>query len=122
MYRTWEERGPFRSTEEWIAEQARTIRKNGWLAEMELEEIKRSVLNEDNVIDGGEQPEEVDNEDAQRQDDNESSSKIDGKAQPNNGESSEPENTWKNNPDLFEEELEILCRIKEIMVEGSLKL
>ena len=47
MYKEWQERGPFTSTEHRIADQARAIRKNGWLTDMELEGIKRKVLNDD---------------------------------------------------------------------------
>ena len=47
MYKEWQERGPFTSTEQRIADQARAIRKNGWLTDMELEGIKRKVLNDD---------------------------------------------------------------------------
>ena len=119
MYREWEERGPFRSTEQRIADQARAIRKNGWLTEMELDEIKRRVLSEDNVIGEVAQPREVDNGKVQRQDDNESSIEIEGNAQPSDTESREPENNWQNNPDVSEEELEILLRIKEIMDRGE---
>ena len=92
MHRAWEERGPFRSSEQWIADQARTIRKNEWLAENKFEEIKRRVINEDNLTDVTEQPMEVDNGHAQRKDDNESSSETDGNEQPSDGERSEPGN------------------------------
>ena len=44
MYREWLERGPFRdATEQTICDQARAMRKNGWLTEIELEMIKRRV-------------------------------------------------------------------------------
>ena len=113
--------GPFRSTEQRIADQARAIRKNGWLIEMELKEIKRRVLSKDNVIDEVEQALEVDNGDAQMQDDSESSSEIDSNAQPSDSKISEPENNGQNNPDVSEDELEILFRIKEIMDGGEFK-
>jgi len=44
MYREWLDRGPFPDvTEQRICDQARAIRKNGWLTELELE-IRRRVL------------------------------------------------------------------------------
>ena len=44
MHRQWKESGIFETTEQQICEQARAIRKNGWLTEVELELIKRRVL------------------------------------------------------------------------------
>ena len=46
MYREWRERGMFESTEQRVCDQARAIRKNGWLSELELEAIRRQVENE----------------------------------------------------------------------------
>ena len=37
MYKEWQEIGPFTSTEQRIADQARAIRKNGWLTDIQLE-------------------------------------------------------------------------------------
>ena len=68
MFREWRNRGGFESTEQRICDQARAIRKNGWLSELELEMIKRSVIEEEereantDVEDGREQ---VDNENFQ---------------------------------------------------------
>ena len=65
MFREWRNRGGFESTEQRICDQARAIRKNGWLSELELEMIKRSVIEEEerdannDVEDGREQ---IDNE------------------------------------------------------------
>ena len=42
MNRGWLEQGPFGdATEQRICDQARVIRKNGWLMEVELEMLKR---------------------------------------------------------------------------------
>ena len=46
MFREWEERGMFESTEQRISDQARLIRKNGYLSEVELETIKRAIKEE----------------------------------------------------------------------------
>ena len=40
MYMKWIERGLFDSTEQRICDQARAIRKNGWLPDVELEAIR----------------------------------------------------------------------------------
>ena len=39
----------FHTTEQRLCDQARAIRKNAWLAEIELESIKKRVLQHDGV-------------------------------------------------------------------------
>ena len=46
MFRKWGDRGLFKSTEQRVCDQARTIRSNGWLSQAELETIKRQVEDE----------------------------------------------------------------------------
>ena len=46
MFREWRDRGLFELTEERVCDQARAIRKNGWLLQLELEAIKRQVEDE----------------------------------------------------------------------------
>ena len=46
MFREWRDRGWFESTEQHVCDQARAIRKNGWLSQLELEAIKRQVDDE----------------------------------------------------------------------------
>ena len=46
IVREWRERGMFELTEQHMFDQARAIRKNGWLSELELETIKRQVEDE----------------------------------------------------------------------------
>ena len=43
MFREWRDRGLFESTEQRVCGQARAIRKNGWLSQLELEAIKRQI-------------------------------------------------------------------------------
>ena len=43
MFREWREKGMFESIEQRVCDQARAIKKNGWLSEPELEAIKRQV-------------------------------------------------------------------------------
>ena len=48
MHKAWRERGMFSLSEQRLCDQARAIRKNEWFTMVELEEIKRSVMNVDN--------------------------------------------------------------------------
>ena len=41
MLREWKEREIFESTKQCLCHQARAIRKNGWLSELELEAIRK---------------------------------------------------------------------------------
>ena len=56
MFREWRERGMFDSTEQRISDQARAIKKNGWLSELELEMIRRRIEQE------GEESHEMEND------------------------------------------------------------
>ena len=47
MHRIWQERGLFPTSEQRICDQARAIRKNNWLTDIELESIRRRVLSEE---------------------------------------------------------------------------
>ena len=46
MLAIWAEIGVFETSEERLADQARAIKVNGWLSEVEIEEIKRKILEE----------------------------------------------------------------------------
>ena len=46
MFMQWRLQGMFEFTEQRVCDQARAIRKNGWLSEPELERIKRKIDNE----------------------------------------------------------------------------
>ena len=46
MMREWRERGVFDVTEQRVCDQARMIRKNGWLSQLELENIQRKINSE----------------------------------------------------------------------------
>ena len=46
MFREWRDRGLFESTEQRVCDQARPIRKNGWLSQLKLEAITRQVEDE----------------------------------------------------------------------------
>lgn len=46
MFKEWRDWGMFESTEQRVCDQARAIRKNGWLSELELEAIKTQIEDE----------------------------------------------------------------------------
>ena len=46
MFREWREKGMFESTEQCVFDQARAIRKNGWLTELEMKAIIKQVEDE----------------------------------------------------------------------------
>ena len=46
MFREWKDRGLFELTEQRVYDQAKAIRKNGWLSQLELETIKIQVEDE----------------------------------------------------------------------------
>ena len=46
MCKEWRARGMFESTEQRVCDQARVVRKNGWLSEHELEATKKQVEGE----------------------------------------------------------------------------
>ena len=50
MHNIWRERHSFNVTEQRLCDQARMIRKNGWLTHVELEEIKRRVTTEEEGV------------------------------------------------------------------------
>ena len=52
MNKIWKEEGLFELSEQKLAGQARVIRTNGWLSEVELEEIRREIETESNIQDG----------------------------------------------------------------------
>ena len=55
----WRDRGLFKSTEQRVCDQARAIRENGWLSQLELEAIKRQVEDESQGEFGEDDPTEV---------------------------------------------------------------
>ena len=109
----------FESTEQHVCDQARAIRKNGWLSELELEEIKRQV---DAVVLGN----GAENEEEMRVDEERTEHEVEGVVEAiGNGE--EPRNEVVTNivetdeevMEASEEVKGIVDRLKEIMVEGK---
>ena len=50
MMQEWKEHGVFEITEQRLCDQARAIRKNGWLFDLELENIRRMIEAESEVL------------------------------------------------------------------------
>ena len=49
MMKIWREVGVFEVIEQRLADQTRVIRTNGWLSEVELDEIQRKIKEEENT-------------------------------------------------------------------------
>ena len=58
MHRYWQEGGLFRVTEQRLCDQARAIRKTDWLSDVELEQIRREVVDERQELEEGQQTSE----------------------------------------------------------------
>ena len=50
MRQEWKDHGVFEITEQRLCDQARAIRKNGWLSDLELENIRRMIEAESEVL------------------------------------------------------------------------
>ena len=50
MVQEWKEHGVFDITEQRLCDQARAIRKNGWLSDLELENIWRMIKAESEIV------------------------------------------------------------------------
>ena len=50
MRQEWKENGVFEITEQRLCDQARAIRKNGWLSDLELEYIRKIIDAESEVV------------------------------------------------------------------------
>ena len=50
MMRKWKKHGDFDITEQRLCDQAKAIRKNGWLSDLELENIQRMIEAESEIV------------------------------------------------------------------------
>ena len=125
MFREWRDRGLFESTEQRVCDQARAIRKNGWLSQLELETIKRQVEDEfqgEFGEDAATEVETVENEDTAENEDmveNEVESvaeEIMNVEEVNNNVINSVDDTRHN---LNNEHRKIVERLNEIMLEGK---
>ena len=115
----------FESTEQRVCDQARAIRKNGWLSQLELETIKRQVEDEfqgEFGEDAATEVETVENEDTAENEDmveNEVESvaeEIANVEEVNNNVIDSVDDTRHN---LNDEHRKIVERLNEIMLEGK---
>ena len=58
MHQIWKERRHFSITDQRIADQIRVINRNGLMSKLEIEEVKRRVMNEPPTTETEEQPNE----------------------------------------------------------------
>ena len=111
MMHEWRERGRFDITEQRLCDQARAIRKNEWLSELELENIKR-MINGDIDKNGNEEDEETEAEGSENV-------RSEINVQNNNIlHESDINISIQNIETLDEEERHIISRIQEILTEG----
>ena len=125
MFREWRGRGLFESTEQRVCDQARAIRKSGWLSQLELETIKRQVEDEfqgEFGEDAATEVETVENENTAENEDmveNEVESvaeEIANVEEVNNNVIDSVDDTRHN---LNDEHRKIVERLNEIMLEGK---
>ena len=118
MFREWRARGMFDSTEQRICDQARAIRKNGWLSELELEMIKRKIEDEEQNEDGNLEDEaqsEIVNEETEIRNDQEDANYQVDDADVIRQDVNEAET---NDVEIYEEKRQIVEQLKEMMAEG----
>ena len=124
MFKEWRDRGLFESTEQRVCDQARAIRKNGWLSQLELETIKRQVEDEfqgDFGEDAATEVETVENVDTTENEDiteNEIESVAEEtvNVEVNNNVIDSVDDTRHN---LNDEHRKIVEQLNEIMLEGK---
>ena len=118
MFREWRVRGMFDSTEQRISDQARAIRKNGWLSELELETIKRKIederQNENGNLEDEAQNEIVNEETEVRNDQEDDNYQVDD-ADVIRHDVNEAET---NDVEIDQEQRQIVEQLTEIMAEG----
>ena len=119
MFREWRDRGLFESTEQRVCDQARAIRKNGWLSQLELETIKRQVEDEfqgEFGEDAATEVETVENEDTAENEAESVAEEIVNVEKTNNNVRGSVDDTRHN---LNDEHRKIVERLNEIMLEGK---
>ena len=125
MFREWRDRGLFESKEQRVCDQARAIRKNGWLLQLELEAIKRQVEDEFQGEFGEDDPTEV--ETVENEDTAENEAMVENEVEPVAEEIVNVEEVNNNVTDsaddtrhtLNDEHRKIVERLNEIMLKGK---
>ena len=116
MFREWRGRGLFESTEQRVCDQARAIRKSGWLSQLELETIKRQVEDEfqgEFGEDAATEVETVENEDTAENEAESVAEEIVNVEKTNNNVRGSVDDTRHN---LNDEHRKIVERLNEIML------
>ena len=115
MFREWRQRGMFDSTEQRVCDQARAIRKNGWLSELELESIRKKIESESQVDTSDLEEDVVTNSSAVEENNVEDTEYLD-----NQDEGIvENENFETDNNAMNDESKEIVDMLKQIVREGK---
>ena len=96
-------KGVFNTTEQRLCDQARAIRKNGWLTDVELESIKGRVLQHDEV-DGIDEREEV-------------LPRLDVEGEINEGYEADVRNEVNEEVEITPEELQIIEEAKDLLTQ-----
>ena len=126
IFREWRDRGLFESTEQCVCDQARAIRKNGWLSQLELEAIKRQLEDEFQGEFGEDDPTEA--ETVENEDTAENEAMVENEVESVAEEIVNVEEVNNNNVTdsvddrrhtLNDEHRKIVERLNEIMLEGK---
>ena len=118
-------RGLFESTEQRVCDQARAIRKNGWLSQLELETIKRQVEDEfqgEFGEDAATEVETVENEDTTENKDmvkNEAESVAEETVNVEEVNNNVIDSVGDTRHNLNDEYRKIIEQLNEIMLEGK---
>ena len=112
MFREWKDKGTFESTEQRVCDQARAIRKNGWLSELELEMIRRKIEDESQLVSAMDE----DNEDEVSMDLRLNDIEDEGDGQMN--EAIEVVDIEENDDEISQENKQIVDRLKQIILQG----
>ena len=118
-------RGLFESTEQRVCDQARAIRKNGWLSQLELETIKRQVEDEfqgEFGEDAATEVETVENEDTTENKDmvkNEAESVAEETVNEEEVNNNVIDSVGDTRHNLNDEHRKIVEQLNEIMLEGK---
>ena len=125
MFREWRDRGLFESTQQRVCDQAKAIRKNGWLLQLQLEAIKRQVEDGFQGEFGEDDPTEV--EKVENEDTAESKTIVENEVESvaeeivNEGEviTNVTDRVDDARHTLIDEHRKIVERLNEIMLEGK---
>ena len=111
MMKDWKEHGVFKITEQRLCDQAKAIRKNGWLSDLELENIRRMIDAESKTV----------NESIEDVEENQTEGDIVRTSEGNEqiGDDSDETNNVAANVETLDEETQlIIAQLNEILAGG----